>query len=78
MVSPGCSMPLTKQEMEAKLFALEDRIALLMQVVDGLEDRLDQKVKQWTDWSLLLHVLTEVIDRQLKEVGGKTPGSATM
>ena len=78
MVSPGCSMPLTKQEMEAKLAALEDRIALLGQVVDTLEDRLDQKVKQWTDWSLLLHVLTEVIDRQLQEVGGKTPGSATM
>ena len=71
-------MPLTKPEMEAKLAALEDRIALLGQVVDTLEDRLDQKVKQWTDWSLLLHVLSEVIDRQLQEVGRKTPGPATM
>ena len=71
-------MPLTKQEMEAKLAALEDRIALLGQVVDTLENRLDQKVKQWTDWAVLLHVLSEVIDRQLRQVGGKTPGSAMM
>ena len=69
-------MPLTKQEMEAKLAALEDRVALLTTTVDTLEDRWDQKGQEWADWSLLLHVLTEVIDRQLERDRGKTAGAS--
>ena len=69
-------MPLTNQEMEAKLAALEDRVALLAQTVDTLENRWDQKGQEWADWSLLLHVLTEVIDRQLDRDRGKTPGAS--
>ena len=65
-------MPLTKQEMEAKLAALE--VGLLTTTVDTLEDRCDQKGQEWADWSLLLHVLTEVIDRQLERDRGKTSG----
>lgn len=38
-------MTLTMEEMEAKLAALEDRIALLCEVVDRIEDRLDRKEK---------------------------------
>jgi len=69
-------MPLTKQEMEAKLAALEDRVGLLTTTVDTLEDRWDQKGQEWADWSLLLHVLTEVIDRQLERDRGKTAGAS--
>ena len=69
-------MPLTKQEMEAKLAALEDRVGLLTTTVDTLEDRWDRKGQEWADWSLLLHVLTEVIDRQLYRDRGKTPGAS--
>ncbi|OFV90688.1 MAG: hypothetical protein A3H28_11255 [Acidobacteria bacterium RIFCSPLOWO2_02_FULL_61_28] len=69
-------MPLTNQEMEAKLAALEDRVGLLTATVDTLETRWDQKGQEWADWSLLLHVLTEVIDRQLERDRGKTPGAS--
>ena len=68
-------MALTRGEMEAKLAALEDRISLLTQTVDKLENRLFQKGQEWSDWSLLLHVLTEVIDRQLERERGTTSGS---
>ena len=68
-------MALTRGEMEAKLAALEDRIGLLSQTVDNLENRLIQKGQEWSDWSLLLHVLTEVIDRQLERERGTTSGS---
>lgn len=68
-------MPLTRQEMEAKLAALEDRVGLLTKTVDTLENRWDQKGQEWADWSLLLHVLTEVIDRQLDRDRGKTAES---
>lgn len=68
-------MPLTNQEMEAMLAALEDRVGLLAQTVDTLENRVHQKAEEWSDWSLLLHVLTEVIDRQLERDRGKTSES---
>ena len=68
-------MPLTRQEMEAKLAALEDRISLLTQTVDNLENRLFQKAQEWSDWSLLFHVMTEVVDRQLERDRGTTPES---
>lgn len=68
-------MPLTRQEMEAKLAALEDRIALLTQTVDNLENRLHQKAEEWSDWSLLLHAMTEVVDRQVERDRGTTSES---
>ena len=68
-------MALTRLEMEAKMAALEDRIALLTQTVDTLENRLFQKGQEWSDWSLLFHVMTEVVDRQLERDRGSTSGS---
>ena len=68
-------MPLTRSEMEAKLAALEDRVALLSQVVDTLEDRLQLKMEQWTDWLSVHHNLLEVMDREMTRVRGKAPGS---
>ena len=68
-------MALTKQEVEAKLAALEDRVALLTQVVDTLEDRFQLKVEQWTDWLLVHRNLLEVMDRELTRVRGKEPGA---
>ena len=68
-------MALTRQEVEAKLAALEDRVALLTQVVDTLEDRFQLKVEQWTDWLLVHRNLLEVMDRELTRVQGKSEGS---
>ena len=68
-------MPLTRNEMEAKLAALEDRVALLSQVVDTLEDRFQLKMEQWTDWLSVHHNLLEVMDREMTRVRGKAPGS---
>ena len=68
-------MPLTRNEMEAKLAALEDRVALLSQVVDTLEDRFQLKMEQWTDWLSVHRNLLEVMDREMTRVRGKGPGS---
>ena len=64
-------MALTRQEMEAKLAALEDRVALLSQVVDTLEDRFQLKMEQWTDWLAVHRNLLEVMDREMTRVQGK-------
>ena len=69
-------MALTRQEMEAKLAALEDRVALLSQVVDTLEDRFQLKVEQWTDWLRVHRNLLEVMDRELTRVRGKDQGAS--
>jgi len=68
-------MALTRQETEAKLAALEDRVALLSQVVDTLEDRFQLKMEQWTDWLLVHRNLLEVMDREMARVRGKSPES---
>ena len=69
-------MALTRQETEAKLAALEDRVALLSQVVDTLEDRFQFKMEQWTDWLLVHRNLLEVMDRELTRAQGKSEGPA--
>jgi len=66
-------MALTRQETEAKLAALEDRVALLSQVVDTLEDRFQLKMEQWTDWLLVHRNLLEVMDRELRRARGEGP-----
>ena len=66
-------MALTRQETEAKLAALEDRVALLSQVVDTLEDRFQLKVEQWTDWLRVHRNLLDVMDRELTRLRGKCP-----
>jgi len=43
-------MVLTKDEVEAKLAALEDRISLLARVTDNLELRFDEGAERWDDW----------------------------
>ena len=68
-------MPLTRNEMEAKLAALEDRVALLFQVVDTLEDQLQLKMERWPDWLSVHRNLLEVMDREMTRVRGKGPGS---
>ena len=70
-------MPLTRNEMEAKLAALEDRVALLSQVVDTLEDRFQLKMEQWTDWLAVHRNLLEVMDREMTRVRGKGPEPPT-
>ena len=67
-------MALTRQEMEAKLAALEDRVSLLSQVVDNLEDRFQLKMEQWTDWLIVHRNLLEVMDREMTRVRGKKLG----
>ena len=55
-------MNLTESEMEAKLAALEDRIALLLQAVDRLEIRLDRKDEVDADWALILRAAAKVVE----------------
>jgi len=64
-------MALTRQEMEAKLAAIEDRVGLLSQVVDTLEDRFQLKMEQWTDWLLVHRNLLEVMDREMGRARGE-------
>ena len=64
-------MALTRQEMEAKLAAIEDRVGLLSQVVDTLEDRFQLKMEQWTDWLLVHRYLLEVMDREMGRARGE-------
>ena len=64
-------MALTRQEMEAKLAAIEDRVGLLTQVVDTLEDRFQLKMEQWTDWLLVHRNLLEVMDREMGRARGE-------
>ena len=66
-------MALTRQEMEAKLAAIEDRVGLLTQVVDTLEDRFQLKMEQWTDWLLVHRNLLEVMDREMGRARGEIP-----
>ena len=68
-------MALTRSEMEAKLAALEDRLALLSQVVDTLEDRFQLKIDQWNDWLLVQRTMLEAMDREMIRVRAKGPGS---
>jgi hypothetical protein len=60
-------MTLTTGEMEAKLAALEDRVALLCQVVDRLERRLDRKEEMWADWALILRAASAVIEGEMRQ-----------
>lgn len=66
-------MALTRDEMEAKLAAIEDRVGLLTQVVDGLEDRFQLKIEHWTDWLLVHRNLLEVMDREMRRARGEIP-----
>lgn len=70
-------MALTRYEMEVKLAVLEDRVALLSQVVDTLEDRLQVKIEQWTDWLAVQRNLLEVMDREMARMQGKGPEPPT-
>lgn len=66
-------MPLTKAEMEAKLAALEDRISLLSQTVDSLENRFEQGVEQWTDWALTARSALAGICKRIDQIHRKLP-----
>jgi uncharacterized coiled-coil protein SlyX len=71
-------MALTRQEMESRLAALEDRVALLSQVVDALEDRFELKIDQWTDWLRVHRNLLDVMDREMTRLRGKGPWPPTV
>jgi hypothetical protein len=60
-------MALTRDEMEAKLAAMEDRVALLCQVVDRLERRLDRKDEMWADWAIILRATAAVIEGERRQ-----------
>jgi hypothetical protein len=61
-------MMLTTEEMEAKLAAIEDRVALLCQVVDRLERRVEWKEEIWADWAIILRAASAVIEREMRQV----------
>ena len=65
-------MALTRDEMEAKLGALEDRVTLLLQVVDTLESRLDRKEEKWADWALILRATSAVVEGEMRRVEGES------
>ena len=70
-------MALTREEMEAKLAAIEDRVALLCQVVDRLERRLDRKEEMWADWAIILRAAAAVIEGELRQVTQQDYGTPT-
>jgi hypothetical protein len=53
--------------MEAKLAAIEDRVALLGQVLDKLESRLDRKDEMRADWALILRAAATVIEGEMRQ-----------
>jgi hypothetical protein len=61
-------MALTRDEMEAKLAAMEDRLGLLWQFVESLEARVERKEELWTDWVLILRAATTVIESKAARV----------
>ena len=68
-------MALTRDEMEAKLAAIEDRVALLSQVVDRLERRLDRKDEMWVDWALILRAASAVIEGEMRQISEEDYGT---
>ena len=71
-------MALTKQEMEAKLAALEDRVALLSQAMDKVEDRLDRKKEMWADWAVVLRAASAVVEGEMRRAEGESLGSSAI
>ena len=67
-------MALTQDQMEAKLAALEDRVSLLSQVVDTLENRLDREEERWTDWALILRAASAVLEGEMRLADGTRLG----
>ena len=68
-------MTLTTEEMEAKLAAIEDRVALLCQVVDTLERRLDRKDEMWADWAIILRAASAVIEGEMRQISKEEFGT---
>jgi len=64
-------MVLTTEEMEAKMAALEDRVALLCQVVDRLERRMDRKEELWADWALIVRAASAVIEAEIRQASSE-------
>lgn len=63
-------MALTKREMEAKIEALEERMSLLAQTTDSLEQRFEQATDRWAGW--IVGALS-VIGRQVEQIRKQVP-----
>lgn len=66
-------MALTKEEMEAKIAALEDRISFLSQVTDSLEWRFEHGVERWTLWAADLRMALRALSKQIDHIRQKVP-----
>ena len=62
-------MALTKREMEAKIEALEERVTLLTQTTDSLEQRFEHAADRWAGWIVgALSVIGRQVDQIRKQV----------
>jgi len=68
-------MALTRDEMEAKFAALEDRVDLLFQTTDTLESRFDWALVQWLGWAAELKLSLTLINQLIENVSTKIPMS---
>jgi hypothetical protein len=66
-------MVLTKDEVEAKLAALEDRISLLARVTDNLELRFDDGAERWDAWASETRNAIVCLRRQLDHLREQLP-----
>jgi hypothetical protein len=66
-------MVLTKDEVEAKLAALEDRISLLARVTDNLELRFDEGAERWDEWVSETRNAIVCLRRQLDHLREQLP-----
>ncbi len=66
-------MALTKEEMEAKIAALEDRITFLSQTTDSLEWRFEHGVERWVAWASDLQMALRTVSKQIDHLRQKVP-----
>ena len=65
---------MTTNEIEAKMAALEERIAFLSEVTDNLEMRFDLGVQRWEDWVADLKAALGVVGKQIDRLRQQLPG----
>ena len=66
-------MSLTNKEMQAKLEALEERLSLLSQTTDSLEQRLEQAEDRWVGWMVSLRAALAALGRRMDLIRKRTP-----
>lgn len=66
----GGLMALTKNEMEAKIAALEERVSLLSQTTDHLEQRFEHATDRWAGW---VAESFSAISRQMDQIRKRVP-----